>query len=75
MAWAITPKPGSEYLCAGPCQHKDCALTLQIINAICRHCDKPIGSDVKWNFGDDSKPQHLVCGWKVVDDVAGKQEG
>lgn len=69
MAYAITPTPGDEYLCANPCKHKDCAEHRATIAADCYYCNKPIGAGVKWMVQHDSGlPCHAECSWAKLED-------
>jgi len=60
MAYAIIPKPGSDYLCATACVHEDCADLRKLAADACGVCKKPIGYGVKWAvFG--KFPAHYIC--------------
>ncbi len=68
MAYGITPKPGSNYLCEGKCAHVDCAATRLIIESKCPICKKKIGTEAKW-MNDDAGPMHAACAWKLHEPV------
>lgn len=61
MAPGTLPLPGSEYLCAGPCNHIDCAQIRKTAAADCSICKTPIGYGVA--FYDDQKRGlcHAIC--------------
>ena len=62
MAYTITPKPGDKWLCANPCQHKDCVEHRKTIAALCTFCNKPIGAGVSMAFHSlDGAPAHWGC--------------
>lgn len=58
MAASRLAKPGTEYgPCAEECKHRDCAQTRTMAAAICHHCQKAVGYDVR--FYDISVPPML----------------
>lgn len=63
MAAGILPKPGSEYLCRGKCEHIDCNHIRQDAAAVCRICQKPIGFEKR--FYRDTDPQGHETGQLV----------
>lgn len=63
MAAGILPKPGSEFLCKGKCEHTDCNHIRQDAAALCRICQKPIGFGRQ--FYRDTTPQGIETGGLV----------
>lgn len=60
MAAMRLPKPGTKLgPCKGGCNHRDCAETRRMAEAVCRICRKPIGYEVRL-YGD---PHRYVEGY------------
>ena len=63
MIWAMTPIPGSAFLCKGECQHKDCQGHRDLINSLCKICQKPLGEDAAY-YREAAGYAHRLCVWK-----------
>lgn len=73
MAAACIPAPGSKYVCAEPCQHKDCAQHRADAAVVCSYCSKPVGTDVPVYAGQEGESRlvHAVC----LEDAIERQQG
>lgn len=63
-AGMMPPETGSEFSPCVKCEHRDCAATRVTAASICRHCDKPIGWDVRFYKDDEaagSEWMHALC--------------
>ena len=63
MGYGITPEVGGDFICAAPCEHKDCALNRTLIAKPCAICGKPMGEGVKFFFNGKNEPEHALCVW------------
>lgn len=61
MATITVPKPGSDYLCKGKCNHADCEGHRKNAAAICRVCDKKIGYGKPWVVLAGGQSAHFNC--------------
>lgn len=62
MAFVKVPKPGSKFLCAGSCNHLDCADHRATAETLCLRCRKPIGYDIPFAYHSlDDLPAHWEC--------------
>lgn len=70
MAYSMVPTPGSKWLCADLCKHRDCAEHRTLAGTICPGCKDPIGFERAWTSNQDGKPWHFVC---LSEEVARRQ--
>jgi len=72
MGWAKLPSPGTEHgPCRGPCEHKDCAETRGMADALCVYCGETIGFDAPFYHvrASGKKPEgyaHARCTWETI---------
>ena len=63
MSWAVTPEPGSVYLCAEACSHRDCAANRLLIETACAICGEPIGAGKQYTGVTSNRDQARVAHW------------
>ncbi len=68
MAAGRLAAPGTEFgPCVDKCEHRDCAATVRTANAICHHCDEPIGWDSGFFAEDDGSYVHELCELEAIE--------
>jgi len=73
MAYSITPTPGGEFLCAEPCEHRDCKALRELIASKCGICGEPIGEGRQYcRGGPGGGACHFSC---LCDFVDAEREG
>lgn len=72
MAAGMLPKPGSQYLCKGKCDHIDCGHIRADAAKVCRICQKPIGFERRFyreTGPDDKETGSLVHASCLEDEI------
>ena len=67
MAYSIMPTIGGKFICAKPCQHRECAWNRAMIALPCRVCKKPVAQGEKYQFEqiDAGRVSRLVHAFQV----------
>jgi hypothetical protein len=67
MSWTMSGRLGEPDICAGVCQHPDCAERRRFVVTPCSTCGVAIGEQAKYFRLDGGGAQHAACRWDLED--------
>ncbi len=68
MAAGILAQPGTAFgPCVEMCEHSDCGSTRAMAEAMCMHCDEPIGYDTRFYWIRNERYAHARCEERLIE--------